>query len=212
MDAGVAYAAQTRKQGHKNGSDSAAIPQLPDDVNSQAMAQRPMNCACSYSRTCICLITRRSYDNLPSWAAALFKVLPFVQHGGRAAACLPSATVLQVKGFRMLMMSRRLQRAGHTFRLIASICRPLKKSKSRLLAIFSSELLSKPSPTNTKHGYITAQQTSAWILAGYCTACLTTIEHAQSFGHAAAQDLTIQTFVWQQHLFHNMMPATSSHP
>ncbi len=33
MHADVAYAAQTRKQGHKNGSDSAAIPQLPDDVN-----------------------------------------------------------------------------------------------------------------------------------------------------------------------------------
>jgi len=126
--------------------------------------------------------------------------------GGGPAACLLSATILQVKDFCMLMMPRRLQRAGCTFKLIASICHPLKKSKSRLLAIFSSELLSKPSPTNTKHGCITAQQTSVWTLAEYCTACLTTY-----VGHAAGSHNTDNT-VWKQQRSKHMMPATSSHP
>ena len=196
MHADVAYAAQTCKQGHNTGSHSAAIPLLMCICR-----QQPMDCARRYSWTCICLMVCRSYCNPPLWAAALFKMLPFVQYGGEgagegggAASCLLSATSLQVRGFCMLMTPTRLQRAGFTFKLIASIWRPLKKSKSRLLAILSSELLSKPSPTNTKHGYITAQQASAWDLAEYCTASVTTIDHTQQIEHAAVQDLAIQTF------------------
>ena len=39
-----------------------------------------------------------------------------------------------------------------TLRLMASICRPRKKSSNKLLAIRRSGLLSKPSPTKAKHG------------------------------------------------------------